>query len=134
MPQTHKQKIGKTGEDIACKFLARRGFSIIERNYWKKWGELDIIVEKDNIIHFVEVKTVSRENLNNILVNNDEYRPEDNIHKWKLKRLSRTIQTYLFEKNMSEESKWQFDVVVVFLDTKRKTAKVRFLENIIISV
>ncbi len=132
MPQTHKQKIGRTGEDIACKFLVRRGFSILERNYWKKWGELDIIVEEHKVIHFVEVKTVSRENLNNISSYNDDYRPEDNIHKWKLKRLSRTIQTYLFEKDISEESDWKFDVIIVFLDTKRKTAKVRFLENIII--
>ncbi len=132
MPQTQKQKIGKIGEDIACKFLAKRGFIVLERNYWKKCGELDIIVKKDNMLRFVEVKTVSRENLKNILVGSDSYRPEDNIHKWKLERLSKTIQTYLFEKNISEDSEWQFDVIVIFLDTKEKTAKVRFLENIII--
>jgi putative endonuclease len=131
MSKTHKQKIGKIGEDIACKFLAKRGFTVLERNYWKKWGEIDIITEKDDALHFVEVKTVShfphkREN--------DNYRPEDNLHPWKLKRLSRTIQTYLLEKdkNISEEDQWQFDVIIVFLNQESKKAKVRFLENIIL--
>ena len=130
MTQTHKQKIGKIGEDIACKFLEKRGFSVLERNYWKKCGELDIVVEKDKILHFVEVKTVSRENLKSNLLKNNEYRPEDNVHRWKLQRLFKTIQYYLFEKNIQEDADWQFDVIVVFLDTKEKTAKVRFLENV----
>jgi len=132
MPQTQKQKIGKIGEDLACKFLEKRGFSVLERNYWKKCGELDVVVKKDNMIHFVEVKTVSCENIKNVSVGNDNYRAEDNMHKWKLERLSKTIQVYLFEKNMSESSEWQFDVMIVFLDQKEKTAKVRFLEDIII--
>ncbi len=132
MPQTYKQKIGKIGEDIACKFLIKRGFAVTERNYWKKCGEIDIIVTKKNLLHFIEVKTVSRENIKNILIRNDDYRPEDNLHKWKLERLSKTIQTYLFEKNTPEDFNWQFDVIVVFLDTKEKIAKVRFLENIIL--
>ena len=132
MPQTQKQKIGKIGEDVACKFLAKRGFSVVERNYWKKCGELDVVVKKGDALHFVEVKTVSRENIKNISVGNDGYRAEDNIHKWKLERLSKTIQTYLFEKKMNEDSEWQFDVIVVFLDQKEKTAKVRFLEDLII--
>lgn len=132
MPQTHKQKIGKIGEDIACMFLKKRGFSIVERNYWQKYGELDIVVKKGKALRFVEVKTVSRENIKNTLVENDNYRPEENIHKWKLQRLSKTIQTYFFEKNIPESSCWQFDVIVVFLNTKEKTARVRFLEDVVI--
>ena len=40
------QKIGQLGEDIACKFLMKHEFSILERNYTKKWGEIDIIAIK----------------------------------------------------------------------------------------
>ncbi len=129
MPQTHKQKIGKIGEDIACKFLTKRGFAVLERNYWKKWGEIDIIVKKGDVLHFVEVKTVSHIPSKNKV---DKYRPEENIHPRKLKRLSRTIQTYLLEKDIPEDDDWQFDVVVVFLDQKRRKARVRYLENIIL--
>ena len=144
MSKTHKQKIGKIGEDIACKFLTKRGFTLLERNYWKKWGEIDVIVEKSNVLHFVEVKTVSYDSRASCSINylackaaklhHDYYRPEDNLHPWKLKRLSRTVQTYLLEKNknISEEEQWRFDVIIVFLDQKSKKAKVRFLENIVL--
>ncbi len=129
MTQTHKQKIGKIGEDIACKFLLKHKFTIVERNYWKKWGEIDVIVKKDRLVHFVEVKTVSHLPSKNKI---DKYRPEENIHPRKLKRLSRTIQTYLLEKDISGNDDWQFDAVIVFLDQKTKKARVRYLENIIL--
>ncbi len=133
MPQTHKQKIGKIGEDIACKFLTRRGFTLLERNYWKKWGELDIIARKHKITHLVEVKTVTRENTEDSFNKSDSIlRPEDNLHEWKLKRLSRVAQTYLLEKGIYEKKEWQFDVIIIFLDQKSKKARVRFLENIIL--
>ena len=59
-------------------------------------------------------------------------RPEENVHYQKLKRLSRVIQTYLLDKNVSYETEWQIDVVAVFLDLETKKAKFRFTENIII--
>lgn len=58
---TDKQKLGALGEDIACKYLENNGYRVIERNYLKKWGEIDIIAKKGNKIHFVEVKAVSRD-------------------------------------------------------------------------
>ena len=126
-----KQEVGRTGEDIACRFLVKRGFHIKERNYRKKWGEIDIIAEKGKILHFVEVKTVTRENLADISCVTDSYRPEDNLHPWKLQRLSRTIQTYLLEKKC-DEMEWVFDVATVYLAVKVKKAKVQLLENIIL--
>ena len=128
MAETEKQKVGRIGEDTACKFLVKHGFSVIEQNYLKKWGEIDIIAEKSNILHFVEVKTVSCENFHNEI---NEKRPEENIHPRKVKRLSRVIQTYLLEKG-NDEGEWQFDIVAVFLDLKNKKAKIRFTENVIL--
>ena len=62
----------------------------------------------------------------------DEYRPEDNLHPWKLKRLKRAIQSYLAEKRMSEEDDWQFDAVTVRLYEKEKVAEIEYLEDIIL--
>ncbi len=121
--QTQKQKTGEIGENIACKFLMKQGCKILDRNYRKKWGELDIVAQKDKVIHFVEVKTVSHET---------EYMPEENIHPWKRKRLARAIQTYLLEKNVSDETEWQTDSLAVFLDFKTRRAKIRMTENIIL--
>lgn len=130
--ENKKQKIGRVGEDTACKFLMKQGFSIKERNYLKKWGEIDIIALKSNIIHFVEVKTVSRENIRNVPREtlDEHHSPEENVHTWKVKRLSRVIQTYLLEKK--EEKKWQFDIIAVFLDLENREAKVRFTENFVL--
>lgn len=130
--ETEKQRIGRIGEDTACKFLMKQGFSIIERNYWKKWGEIDIIAQKAKKLHFVEVKTVSRENLAEEVTREiDSYQPEENVHPAKLKRLGRTIQTYLLEKDL-EDGDWQFDVLAVFLDVKNKQARVRLTENVVL--
>jgi len=59
MAQTDKQRIGQIGEDCAVKYLENRGYKILERNYRKKYGEIDIIALKDSILHFVEVKSKS---------------------------------------------------------------------------
>jgi putative endonuclease len=109
----------------------KHGFSVIERNYTKKWGEIDIIAEKDTTIHFIEVKSVSRSNLDMVSRETlDEYHPEDNMHPWKLKRLNRVIQTYLLSKNREEG--WQVDLVVVFLDLKNKKARIKVVNDIIL--
>lgn len=131
--RTEKRILGDLGEDIAAKFLTNKGFEVIERNYLKKFGEIDIITNKSGRIHFVEVKTVSRENIKDMTPEQtDSFRPEDNLHTWKLKRLSRAIQVYLAEHKLGEESEWQFDVVTVLLDEKNKVAKVKLLEDIIL--
>ena len=129
---SEKQKIGEMGENIAVRFLVKHGFSILERNYTKKWGELDIVAEKDRKIYFVEVKSVSRETLNGISKEAlDDYYPEDNMHPWKLKRLSRTIQTYILSKKL-DEREWQVDLLVVFLSVKDKKARVKVVSDIIL--
>ena len=127
------QKIGEIGENVAVKFLMKHNFSILNRNYTKKWGEIDIIAEKDNKLYFVEVKSVSRETLEDVTRETlDQYHPEDNMHPRKLKRLSRTIQTYLLSEKVSDEKEWQVDLLVVFLDLENKKAKVKVVSDIIL--
>jgi putative endonuclease len=139
--KTQKQTIGKIGEDIAVKFLEQRGFEILERNYLKKFGEIDVICRKNSKIHFIEVKTVSREtplvpgvggNSDNRVSREtrDDYRAEDNIHSAKLKRIGRTVEVYLNEKNIQED--WEFHAIIVMLDTDKKISRVRFLRDLIL--
>lgn len=120
--RTNKRKIGDMGEDIACTFLEKHGFKIIERNYLRKWGEIDIVAKKGDIVRFIEVKTVSH-------VTNS-YRAEDNMHPWKLKRLARTIQTYLLHKKL--DCDWQLDLITVQMDMSTHRARVEMIENIVI--
>ncbi|MDP2788676.1 MAG: YraN family protein [bacterium] len=126
------QKIGEIGENVAVKFLVKHGFSILDRNYTKKWGEIDVIAEKGSKLYFIEVKSVSRPGLQDVARETDDPRPEDNMHPWKLKRLSRTIQTYLLSKNVPDEREWQVDLLVVFLDIEAKKARVKVVSDIIL--
>ena len=138
--------LGKLGESIAVQFLEKKGFKIIDRNYNKKWGELDIIAlspakgvtrERD-IVHIVEVKStsrilkgedsdISRENVS--YETKDTYRPEEMLHPKKIERLKRTIQTYLLEKHIEN---WQFDLIVVYIDMQKRVARCKYLDDIIL--
>lgn len=128
MVQTPKQHIGEIGEDIAVKHLVKHFFEILDRNYRKKWGEIDIVAKKDNILHFIEVKTVNV----SPETKNGSYQPEENVHVWKRQRLARAIKTYLLEKKVSDETEWQVDIMAIFLDFKIRKAKIRLTENIIL--
>ncbi len=144
---SEKQKIGEIGENIACKFLVKQGFTILERNYTKKWGEIDIIAQKSvkeekgskysDKLYFIEVKAKSvvkyaldKDNVNRETI--DRYQPKDNMHPWKLKRLSRTIQTYLVSHKETDNMEWQFDLICVFLDLEQKKARIKLVEDIIL--
>lgn len=131
--RTEKRKLGDIGENIACDFLKGKGFEIIERNYLRKWGEIDIITRKEAIIHFIEVKSVSRVTLDESafrLHSGQGYRPEDNMHPWKLKRLARAMQTYLLDRKL--DCNWQLDLVTVKIDQQNRKARVEIIENVII--
>ncbi|MEX0917447.1 MAG: YraN family protein [Candidatus Paceibacterota bacterium] len=121
-------KLGELGESIAKRFLVKRGFQAVDQNYRRKWGEIDLIMKKVGRLHFVEVKSVSRESVKDVL-RETAYRPEENIHPKKIQRLSRVIQSYLAGKS---ETEWQFDVVAVFISVKEKKAKVRLLEDVVL--
>lgn len=126
------QKIGEIGENVAAKFLMKHNFSILDRNYTKKWGEIDIVAEKEGRLYFIEVKSVSRPDLKSVSQETfDQYNPEDNMHPWKLKRMARTIQTYLLSKKL-DDREWQVDLLVVFLNLKDKSAKIKVVKDIIL--
>lgn len=134
--QTQKAKIGQIGENLAVLFLMKHGFTVISRNYWKKWGEIDIVAQKvaNNKVdlRFVEVKTVSRERFSA-----SDYEPEDNMHPWKRQRLRRVIETYILEKEEKgeldeEKTDWQVDAISVYVDREGNELKVDWLEDIVL--
>ncbi len=55
MTQTN-HAVGIQGEDMAAVYLEEQGYAVLERRYKTKFGEIDLIVEKDEVVCFVEVK------------------------------------------------------------------------------
>lgn len=123
--------IGNIGEDIACTWLARRDFLIIDRNYNKKWGEIDIIAAKDGMLQFVEVKSITVKS-SGTKGTERGHRPEENVHNFKVRRLKRVIQTYLLEKRHGLDVEFKFHVIVVSMNSQTRRASVKLLENIIL--
>ncbi len=127
---TNKQMVGKIGEDSVCKYLKNKGFVILDRNYLKKWGEIDIVAKKNSIIHFIEVKSVTRETKHGI-GSQETYRAEDNIHLYKTQRLRRVIETYLLDKEIDDDTNWQCDIAIVKINMSERIATVSFIEDIV---
>ena len=126
---SQKRQLGNVGEDIACQFLVRKGFTIIERNHLRTWGEIDVIAEKEGIVRFIEVKSVTRENLPNVTRENSDYRPEEQVHPAKLRKIARTAEMYMNGKG--DEREYQIDVIGVFIDPTRRKARCRLFEQVL---
>jgi len=84
-------------------------------------------------VHFIEVKTVSYETkvLLNWALSHETWRPEDNVHREKLKRLVRTINSWILENNYPGH--WQIDVAIVRIVPRDKFATIKVIDNVIVS-
>ncbi len=125
-------EIGKLGEDLAVKWLISQNYSIVKRNYLRKWGEIDIVArETGGITHFIEVKAVSYETKQALdwAVTHETWRPEEKVHQNKQDRLKRAIQTWLAESKY--EGEWQIDLLTACIVPREKYAKIKFLDNVI---
>lgn len=126
MHKSQTSRTGAQGEEIASKFLEGKGYRIIEKNYRKPWGEIDIIAIKGNIIHFVEVKAVRR----TLEANGSreiDYRPEEMATNTKMHKVARTAALYMESKKDTRE--FQVDVLGVLMDTEKRLARCRFFEQ-----
>lgn len=124
-------EIGKLGEKLAAKWLIGKGYSIVTQNYLKKYGEIDIVARETDVIHFVEVKSVSYETKADMedAVSRGTWRPEENVHFAKQQRLSRVIEVWLSENNYKGE--WQIDILSVRIVPRERIARFYLLDNII---
>ncbi|MEE1042862.1 MAG: YraN family protein [Clostridia bacterium] len=118
--EKYKKVIGNIGEDEAVKYLKKKGYAIIERNYNVHGGEIDIIAKKDGYIVFVEVKTRT----------NDDYGGGlEAVNYTKQQRMLKAAQLYLMK---YVDVPARFDVVVVnghMKDKKFKKDKIEHIEN-----
>lgn len=100
---------GKKGEDIACKFLKKDKYKILEKNFRARQGEIDIIAEdRKGVLCFVEVKARSR---------NDYGLPEEAVTQSKQKKLLAAAFIYLESKKI-ESKDMRFDIVSVDLNNE----------------
>ncbi|MEI8223889.1 MAG: YraN family protein [bacterium] len=119
---SEKQKIGELGESITVDYLVSRGFIIVERNYTKKIGEIDIVARLGPVLHFIEVKT--------LIKYGSCYNPFENITGYKIAKIKKTVLWYLAERKVSHETKYMLDAVAVHINRETRIAKLSTIWNI----
>lgn len=125
------KELGSLGEKIAISYLKKRGYKILDKNYSSKFvsgpqrGEVDIIAKKDDVINFIEVKTLSQNYGGSI----SAISPEEKVDYLKQKKLVKMAESWLMEKKIALDSPWQIDVVSIRIDSDSKKAKIRHFKN-----
>jgi putative endonuclease len=115
MPKQTKQAInGKYGEKLAADYLIAHGFEISQTNYRSRFGEIDIIARKDDMIIFVEVKS---------LITNTIKAPSMQVDERKQIKLAKTALQYISENEENDEFNYRFDVIEILND------KINHIEN-----
>ena len=117
-----KRKFGDFGERIAEEYLTKKGYKVIEKNYQKPWGEIDLVAKKDNSIVFFEVKTRDKKNV-------EHYSAESAINSDKIRKLQKICETYLLERKYGINQLWQIDVIAIAIDKEKMESTVNHIEN-----
>ena len=108
------------GEDKACGYLRKNGYKIVERNFRKGYGEIDIIATHNGTLVFIEVKTRTSNSFGS---------PLESITPWKLKSLVKTAQYYKMIHPKLPDS-LRIDAVSVVLSGDNKVESIELSKNI----
>lgn len=125
-----KRAIGDIGESIAAQWLENNGFTILERNYFMPWGEIDVVCRKGRIVRFVEVKTRMYESRTE-LEQSVSYGTTDiseRVDREKIENLKSVIKTYCSEREY--RGKWCIDGIFVHSVPYETYAAVEYIDDI----
>jgi len=116
----NQQKLGKLGESLAAKYLQKRGYSIIERNFRIRYGEIDIIARDGDTLVFVEVKTRKSTQFG---------LPEEVITPKKLHELLQTAAFYNTRHN-THTKKQRIDLIAIRVSDNNTVEDIKHIQNI----
>lgn len=108
---------GRDGEDLAWQHLRTAGYALVERNARSRLGEIDLVVERDGTLVFVEVRSRSGSRFGSAL---------ESIDRRKRRRLGRLAEAYLAHRRI-EDRRVRFDVVAI--EWQDDAPKIQHLEN-----
>ena len=114
--------IGRIGEELARIFLQKRGFTILRSNFRFGPTEIDLIAQRGNTIHFIEVKTRRDQS---------KGKPYEAVNAKKRRNILRTAEYFLLQSKMKRH-KLSLDVVSIMLDYEGVVRAFDYFENIIL--
>lgn len=99
--------LGKEGEDSVSRRLREEGYRVLDRNWRRPWGELDIVAERSGVITFIEVKAAARRNAG--------FSPLLRANHAKMGKVLRTARTWLAAHHFGDSCEWQVLVASVIM-------------------
>jgi len=117
--KNNKSETGTIGESIAKRFLEKKGYKIIEQNFRTKYSEMDLIVNKKDVLVFIEVRTKTNDHFGS---------PEQTINKNKINRLIRSAQAYIAYKKY--QGSFQIDAICIILNPDGSPQLINHYESI----
>ncbi len=117
------RKTGNFGEDVAVSFVRSKGYSIIDRNYHSRYGEIDIIAQEKNFLVFIEVKTRKE---------NSMVKAFEAVDTIKQKKIIKTAMIYLMNNKVDLQPR--FDVIEVLIKKSGSVKAVNQIENAFLGV
>lgn len=114
---THN-KTGLLGEELAADYFLAQGYTIIAKNWRHSHWEVDIIASKNNVLHFIEVKTKRTKNFG---------LPEEHVNNKKMQNLMNAAEEYLYQH--PEWKRIQFDILAISI-LKNKPIEYFFIEDV----
>ncbi|MEK7160042.1 MAG: YraN family protein [Patescibacteria group bacterium] len=112
--------VARLGEEKACQYLIKKGYKIIERNFRKGYGEIDIVSIHQNILVFTEVKTRTTSLHGGAI---------EAISSQKIKKLVRTAQFYKMI-NPKLPDALRIDAILIDLNSNNEVINFKHIENI----
>ena len=114
-----RQGLGRTGERLAAAQLEQSGYTILERNFRCRYGEIDLVAEHEADLVFIEVKT--RRGMSHGL-------PEEAVNYRKQQKIIQVSQYYLFQHDYALRD-WRVDVVAVQLSVAGHLEEIRIYQH-----
>ncbi len=120
MDKSHNLIVGSLGEDVARRYLKRKGYRIVEQNYRTRYAEIDLIVQKKKLLVFVEVRAKIGERFGT---------PEDTLDRRKINKFRRNCLAYISQKGWRKD--YRMDAICIVLKENKDLERVSHYQDIL---
>jgi putative endonuclease len=115
----YNKLLGAYGEDVACSYLEKQGYKILERNFNCKVGELDIVALEGDVLSFIEVKCRTGVDYGN---------PADAVSYSKQGKIVKAALFFMTRYKLFDHM-CRFDVIEVLTDGSKEDTRINLIKN-----
>lgn len=110
-----RRQRGQEAESVATNFLKNLGYKIVERNFFTRFGEIDIICKDGDILVFVEVRSLKRR----------DFHPLQTLSRQKMNRILKAIEWYLTKNELYGKQDCRLDIIGVIVSNSNEVVHIK---------